>query len=337
VAAARECVRATRLLRRVRPAVVLSVGGYAAGPVSLAAAATGIPLAIVEPNAAIGFTNRVLAPLATRAYVAWPGALTPFRARAGRLYGVPLREGFQAGPYASHAEGRVRVLVLGGSQGAAPLNDRIPPALAALAAESELTSADASVALEVVHQTGRDRERRVRERYAALGFPGARARVIGFLDDVATEMAQADLVVARAGAVTAAEICALGRASLLIPLPHAAGDHQRKNAEALASAGAAVCLVQADADAPRLEAELRRLVFGAAGASLRESMARAARAAGKPRAAYDIAHDLLALAGIATQVGPTEPSRASGRAGAAGTNGAGVVGRTKLVDIGGGA
>jgi len=126
--AARATVHALGLVRSLRPKAVLSVGGYASGPVSLAAALLGVPVAVMEPNSVVGLANRLLAPFAKRAYIAWDEAGARFRPRARRDYGVPLRAGFAPKPYA--ARGTLRVLVLGGSQGAAALNERMPEVMA---------------------------------------------------------------------------------------------------------------------------------------------------------------------------------------------------------------
>jgi UDP-N-acetylglucosamine--N-acetylmuramyl-(pentapeptide) pyrophosphoryl-undecaprenol N-acetylglucosamine transferase len=280
VVAARATARAIGLVRRARPRAVLSVGGYAAGPVSLAAAVLGVPVAILEPNSVVGLANRILAPFAKRAYVAWDEAGLRFRAGARRSFGVPLREGFQPVPYT--ARGTARVLVMGGSQGAAALNERMPAAIAIVSR--------ALPGVEVLHQAGRDRDREVRERYASEGV--TRATVVAFIEDVPPAIADADLVVARAGAATIAELAAIGRAALLVPFPFAADDHQARNAEALERAGGAVCLRQEHATSARIAAEMERLL---ADGGLLARMAASARAVGRPAAAHDIASDLLEL------------------------------------------
>lgn len=283
VVAARATLRAFALVRALRPRAVLSVGGYAAGPVTLAAALLGVPVALMEPNRVVGLANRLLAPFARRAYVAWDETGAAFRARTRRVYGVPLRAGFAPRPYAPH--GTARVLVLGGSQGAGALNERMPQAVARLA---DLPG------LEVVHQAGRERDAAVRAAYQREGV--TRVSVVPFIEDVPRALAEADLVVARAGASSIAELTAVGRAAVLVPFPHAADDHQAKNAEALARAGGALCVRQDAADAARLAREIGALLtdHGA-----RTAMADACRACGKPGAAHDVAVDLLALAGIA--------------------------------------
>jgi UDP-N-acetylglucosamine--N-acetylmuramyl-(pentapeptide) pyrophosphoryl-undecaprenol N-acetylglucosamine transferase len=273
--------QAFALVRSLRPSAVLSVGGYAAGPVSLAAALAGTPLAVLEPNSVAGLANRILAPLAKRAYLAW-GDMAGVRRRAVRRYGVPLRPGFAPRP--NHPRGHSSLLVLGGSQGAAGLNERIPAAVARVAHLH---------AVRVVHQAGRGRDAPVRESYARLNVRDV--SVTPFVDDVAAAIADADVVVARAGAVTLAEISAIGRAALLVPFPHASDDHQTKNAEALVRRGAAIALKEADADVDRLTAELHRLLTDEA---TRVAMADASRHLGRPEAAYDVAADLLGLAGV---------------------------------------
>jgi UDP-N-acetylglucosamine--N-acetylmuramyl-(pentapeptide) pyrophosphoryl-undecaprenol N-acetylglucosamine transferase len=279
--ALRATSQAFAIVRSVRPSAVLSVGGYAAGPVSLAAALAGVPLALLEPNSVAGLANRILAPLAKRAYVAW-GDVAGVRRRALRRYGVPLRPGFAPRPY--DPRGQSNLLVLGGSQGAAGLNERMPAVVAQIVR---------SHVLRVVHQAGRGRDASVRDSYARLNVDNV--TVTPFVDDVASAIGDADVVVARAGAVTLAEISAIGRAALLVPFPHAADDHQAKNAESLVRRGAAVAVSEAQADVGRLATEILRLLTDDAA---RVAMAEASRQLGRPEAAYDVAADLLALAGV---------------------------------------
>lgn len=274
---------AQRLVRELRPSAVLSIGGYAAGPVALAARLLGIPVALLEPNSVMGLSNLLMAPLVDRAYIAFPETQKWFRARAIAQKGVPLRAAFAPSPYVAKP-GPVRVLVLGGSLGAVALNDVVPRAIAASGVSD----------LEVLHQTGKDpaREASVRALYDELGL-GARAKVTAFIEDMATELTRADLVVGRSGASAVAELCAVGRASILIPFPYATDDHQMKNARSLERVGATVAIAQADADVARVAHEIRTL---AADVTRRVTMAEAARALGKPDAARSIAEDFLALA-----------------------------------------
>ncbi len=281
--AARATARAFGIVRALRPRAVLSVGGYASGPVALAAALLGVPVAVLEPNSTVGLANRILAPFAKRAYLSWREAASPFRADSLRWYGVPLRQSLRSPPYA--ARGTARLLVMGGSQGAAALNGRMPAAVARVARRVP--------ALEVVHQAGRDRDAAVREAYAREKLE--RITVVPFIDEVGRAIADADVVVARAGAGTLAELTAVGRASILVPFPHASDDHQARNAEALAHDGGAICLRQEAATPERLASEIERLLSDDAA---RVAAASAARAHGRPDAAREIAGDLLGFAGI---------------------------------------
>ncbi len=280
LSALRSLGAAVRILRRHRPAVVLSVGGYSAGPVSLAAALAGVPVAVLEPNAVPGFTNKLLAPFARRAYVVWEDVFARFGSRKSRMMGVPLRRGFSLRPYSAGASRRV--LIVGGSLGAEALNERLPAALGLLAR--------GGLSFEIVHQTGKDREADVRARYDRAGI--SRVNVVPFLDDMAVELARCDLVVARAGAITVAEIASVGRASLLVPFPFAADDHQTRNAELFASLGACRALSQEAATPARLASELSTLLEDG---GLRERMARAAALHGRPDAALVVACDLIEL------------------------------------------
>jgi UDP-N-acetylglucosamine--N-acetylmuramyl-(pentapeptide) pyrophosphoryl-undecaprenol N-acetylglucosamine transferase len=276
--------QAWRVLRRERPHVVLGVGGYAGGPIVAMAAALRIPTAVLEPNAVPGLTNRILSRLVKRAFVTHEETLAAFPAGVGVVTGSPVRRAFlarMASPV--NVGGDVSVLVLGGSQGARAINAAMPDAVAKLRA-SGLT-------LRVTHQTGATERDAVAAAYAARGEA---AEVVAFIDDVATVMAESSLVVCRAGAMTVAELGVLGRPALYIPLPTAADDHQRKNAEAMAARGAARWVAQAALTPEKLAAEM--------GAALRDgdalqAMGAAAWASARPDAAGVIADGLLALAG----------------------------------------
>ncbi len=277
---------ALRLVRQVRPSVVLSIGGYAAGPVSLAARCLGIPLALLEPNSILGLANRIMAPLAHRAYLAFPELEPKFRASVAKRVGVPLRQGFSPQPYTPH-DGPLHVLVLGGSQGAVTLNENVPDALG-------LAKHSGGLSFEVLHQTGGSALDEVRDRYESAGI-AERAKVVPFIDDVPRAIADADLVVQRAGASAVAEVCAIGRASIYVPYPFAAGNHQLHNARALEAAGAAVCIPSDEASPNRLARELLTL---AQSPDRRTQMASIAMARGRPDASITIAQDLLVLAEV---------------------------------------
>jgi UDP-N-acetylglucosamine--N-acetylmuramyl-(pentapeptide) pyrophosphoryl-undecaprenol N-acetylglucosamine transferase len=282
--AAATLPRARGLVRRLAPRAILSAGGYAAGPVGLVGALSRVPLALLVPDSTLGLTNRWLMPFARRVYVAFPEVERKMRRGIAKRTGVPLRGDFRPSPYEPRTDA-FRVLVLGGSQGSKALNEIVPAALAA---------ARANIAtLSVLHQGGRGRDEELRARYGELGA-SSWAEVRPFLDDVAAELRRADLVIQRAGAGSLAEACAVGRPSILIPLP-TADDHQRKNAESLAALGAAVCVVQKEATSSRIAAEVSAL---AAKVEHRAGMAARARELGRPNAAEELARDLLTLAGI---------------------------------------
>ena len=276
---------ARSLVKKLGPRAVFSIGGYAAGPVSLAARSLGIPVALMEPNSVIGLANRLIAPLVQRAYTAFPESEKHFKESLVLRSGVPIREGFARAPYAARgSDAALRILVLGGSQGAKALNEAVPRALAQL-----------KLSVTVVHQCGAAHEADARRLYAELGLSD-RAQIVPFIADMPAALAAADLVIGRSGASAVSEICAVGRPSLLIPYPFASGDHQRVNAESLVRAGAATYLLSADASPARISAEITTLAANPAQLS---AMADQAASLGRPEAARAIAWDLLGLAGLA--------------------------------------
>jgi UDP-N-acetylglucosamine--N-acetylmuramyl-(pentapeptide) pyrophosphoryl-undecaprenol N-acetylglucosamine transferase len=272
---------ARQLVARVAPRAVFSIGGYAAGPVALAARTLGVPLALMEPNAEAGLANRLIAPFVQRAYIAFPESQRYFRPAITVQTGVPLRAGFEPVPY-EEPRGALSVLVIGGSQGAKSLNEAVPRALSHL-----------GETVRVVHQCGRAHEDAARALYAELGF-GNRARIAPFIDDMPAALAAADIVIGRAGASAVSEICAVGRPSLLVPYPFA-GDHQKLNADSITREGAALWVPSAEATPVRLATELRALMDQP---ERLVAMAAAARRLGRPHAAHAIAKDLLSLAGV---------------------------------------
>jgi len=274
---------ARTLVKQLQPKAVFSIGGYAAGPVSLAARSLGVPVALMEPNSVIGLANRLIAPLVQRAYTAFPESERHFKQSVVLRAGVPIRAGFAAVPYQPRLSA-LRILVLGGSQGAKSLNEAVPHALA-----------QSQPNVVVVHQCGAAHEAAARRLYAELGL-AERAEVVPFIADMPAALADADLVIGRSGASAVSEICAVGRPSVLIPYPFASGDHQRVNAESLVRAEAALCLTFAEASPARIAAEISALLRDPARLS---HMAACARALGRPEAAHAIALDLLGLAGLA--------------------------------------
>jgi UDP-N-acetylglucosamine--N-acetylmuramyl-(pentapeptide) pyrophosphoryl-undecaprenol N-acetylglucosamine transferase len=274
-------VDAWRVLSRRRPSVVVGVGGFSSGPIVALAALRRYPTLLLEQNALPGITNRLLAPLVRAAAVNFPEALRYFP-RAGFVAGNPVRAEF-FGPVAGAAgDGSVRVLIMGGSQGAHAINVAMTQAAPALAASG--------ARLAVTHQTGERDLAAVREAYASAGLT---ARVEPFLYEMDREMKQADVVVARAGATTLSELAASGRPAILVPLPTAADDHQRRNAEAFARIGGAVVLEERGLTGERLAAEVLALARDPA---RRDNMGRQSRTLARPDAAERIADKVYALA-----------------------------------------
>lgn len=278
---------ARRVLRRLRPRVVISFGGYASGPGGLAARMAGIPLLVHEQNRAPGLTNRVLARFASRVLTGFPQT---FNGVDEEVVGNPVRDAIVALPPPEQRfagrDGPLRLLVLGGSQGARALNQALPQALAGLPAGS----------FEVRHQCGRALLEEARASYEAAAVP---ASLEPFIADMAAAYAWADLVVCRAGALTLAELCAAGVGSLLVPFPQAVDDHQTRNAEYLVERGAARLHPQGESLLPQLAASLQAL---AADPQRRLQMAQAARAIARPdaaervaRAALDVSREAAAL------------------------------------------
>lgn len=281
-----SAVDAWRVLSRRRPSVVVGVGGYSSGPVVLLAAFRGIPTLLMEQNAMPGITNRLLARVVDTAAVTYQESVRFFGAKTV-LSGNPVRPEFFTSARdetRGHEEtpSLVKVLVFGGSQGAHAINMAMVDAAAQLASGSPR--------LVITHQTGAQDRDVVQAAYQRAGLD---ARVESYLFEMDREMKVADLVICRAGASTLAELMASGRASILVPLPTAADDHQRHNAVALAAHGAARIIEQRQLDGGRLAAE----VLAVAGdPELRRSMNAAAKHLARPDAASVIVDEVLALA-----------------------------------------
>jgi len=270
--------QSARELFRIRPDVVLGMGGYVAFPGGLMASLFKRPLAVHEQNAIAGLANRVLAGVADRTMVAFPDALknaewtgNPVRAEVAALAPPAQRFAGRSGP--------LRLLIVGGSLGAQVFNDCVPRALALLP-EAERP--------QVVHQSGERHIEALRANYAAAGVSG---ELVPFIEDMARRYAESDLVLCRAGAMTVAELCAGGVPGVLVPFPHAVDDHQTANARFLADRGAALLWPQADLTPERLAALLRSL-----DRARLLAMAEKARALGKPDAARVVAERCMELA-----------------------------------------
>lgn len=265
-----------RHIRRIRPDVVLGLGGYVAFPGGMMASLLGKPLALHEQNAIAGLANKVLAGVSDKVMVAFPESL-----KKAEWTGNPVRADIasiaQPEERFRGRQGPLRILVVGGSLGAQALNEAVPRALALL-----------SVRPTVVHQAGEKHIDTLRANYEAAGVQG---ELVAFIDDMARRYAEADLVICRAGAVTIAELSAGGMASVLVPFPFAVDDHQSANARFLADRGAAILLPQTELTPERL-AEL----IGKMDRATLLQMARNARGLGKPEAAKVVAQRCMELA-----------------------------------------
>ncbi|HEY8070079.1 MAG TPA: undecaprenyldiphospho-muramoylpentapeptide beta-N-acetylglucosaminyltransferase [Burkholderiales bacterium] len=269
--------QSARAIFRVRPDVVLSMGGYVAFPGGMMASLFARPLAVHEQNAIAGLTNRVLAGVAEKVMEAFPGAL-----KGAEWTGNPVRAAIAAIPqpaarYAGR-NGPLRVLIVGGSLGAQALNEAVPKALALIAEEMRPA---------VLHQAGEKHLESLRSNYSNANIKG---ELVAFIDDMARCYAEADLVICRAGAMTVAELSAGGMASVLVPFPHAVDDHQTVNARFLSGKGAAILLPQQELSPEKLSA----LLCSMDRKKLLE-MAGKARALGKPEAARIVADRCAAL------------------------------------------
>lgn len=279
--------QALKILRRYRPRLVLGMGGYAAGPGGLAAWLLRVPLIIHEQNAAAGTTNKVLARLARHVLQAYPDA---FPAGPGvATVGNPLRDEMLGLPEpAERAVGQhqpLRVLVLGGSLGALPLNRTVPAVLARFADR-----------ITVRHQAGRTLAA-AQEAYDRAGAE-MDLELIEFVEDMAAALAWADLLICRAGALTLAEVAAVGVPSILVPFPHAIDDHQTRNAEHLVKAGAACLMPESTLTEAALATQLTCLLDDP---QRLQHMAMAARRCAKPRATDDIAAYCRPYLGLSTE------------------------------------
>jgi UDP-N-acetylglucosamine--N-acetylmuramyl-(pentapeptide) pyrophosphoryl-undecaprenol N-acetylglucosamine transferase len=280
------CAQSLRALNRRKPSLVLGMGGYAAFPGGLMGVLFNRPLVIHEQNSVAGLTNRVLAALADRVLVGFPKAfetassnrvasLMP-RPKAVEWVGNPVRTEIAALPsptdrYSSR-DGKLRLLVIGGSQGAQALNEAVPKALALLAESDRPT---------VIHQAGSKHIDALKQNYAVAGVSG---ELVAFIDDMAARYAWCDLVVCRAGALTVAEITAAGVASIFVPFPTAVDDHQTGNAKFLVQAGAADLLPQSELTPERLAELIKKKTR-----DLLKVMAEKARALAKPDATMRVA------------------------------------------------
>lgn len=272
---------AWRLLKRFRPQAVFSTGGYVAGPVMLAAVLARIPLVVMEPNAVPGFANRKIAARVHRALLSFESTRAWFPAGRSEVTGLPVRAEFFE-PHRNH--GTFTVLITGGSQGARTLNRA--------ARESWPLFKPGNLPVRIVHQSGAAEHAALAREFSTAGLEG---EVVEFIGNMAEAFGQADLVVSRAGAGTFTEIAAAAVPAILVPLPFAADDHQRRNAERLVQAGAARMVLDREMTGERLFREVEALRQNPA--TLAE-MRQRVRTFARPEAAQRAASVLEEAAGV---------------------------------------
>jgi len=286
--APRSLWQAAAILRKHRPDAALSLGGYASGPLSAVALMTGVPLAVLEPNAYPGMANRWVGRFAKYALLGFDEASRWFPKGRAETCGVPVRaEFFDIKP--RRGGKTLSVLITGGSQGSRTLNR------AGVEAARLWHSTKVPVGLRILHQTGVKEYNIVQSAYEALAgsAPEIELRATPFIDDMPSAFAEADLVVSRAGASALAEVAAAGRAALLIPFPYAADQHQMRNARAAEAAGAGRVVADDEWTGERMKSEIEAVL---AEPERLAEMQHAARAMARPGAAGAVADRLEALA-----------------------------------------
>ncbi|HEY3054397.1 MAG TPA: undecaprenyldiphospho-muramoylpentapeptide beta-N-acetylglucosaminyltransferase [Thermoanaerobaculia bacterium] len=243
--------QALRVVGKHQPSAVLGVGGYASGPVLLAAMLRGIPTIIHEQNAFPGLTNRLLARFVKKVVVAFPEALKGLNRPDGVVTGNPVRAEFFDANRKPQTTNRQRLLIFGGSQGSRVLNDAMIGALLFLSRLKDRA--------DIVHQTGANELQKVQQAYRTSGaFPNA--RVIAYLDPIVNEIAAADLVVCRAGAMTIGELCAVGRAAIFVPFAAATNNHQEINARVIEQAGGGIVITEKELTPERLSSAITEII-----------------------------------------------------------------------------
>ncbi|MDP9338498.1 MAG: undecaprenyldiphospho-muramoylpentapeptide beta-N-acetylglucosaminyltransferase [Acidobacteriota bacterium] len=286
---------AARVLRKHKPVAAFGVGGYAAGPMLLTTWMHGVPNAIFEPNAEPGFTNRTLARISKRIATGYEISARAWGAKAV-VTGCPVRPEFLA--IAPRAPGKpLRLLVTGGSQGALPVNRAFVDAMDALAARKN--------ELSIVHQTGERDYDAVRTAYARRDI---QAEVVPFLNNMPERFEWADIIVCRAGAITAAEVAAAGRAAIFIPFGRATDSHQLRNAQEMAKNGAGRVITESELTGERLSKEIFALLDNPAEI---QRMSAAAHGLSRPHATRDIVDLIEQAAGIASVKGNAQAAGAN--------------------------
>ena len=275
-------LEARQLLKEFKPDVVVGAGGYVSGPVLMMASLMRIPTLVMDSNALPGFTNRRLAMFVDKAALTFEEAV-PFFGKKGVVTGNPVRKEFFAISEPESSD-KVRLLIFGGSQGARAINNAMTDALPKLSIVPD--------SLEITHQTGDADFEKVREVYDRAGWD--RADVRRYISDMVSEFAKSDLIICRAGATTCAELAAAGKASIMVPLPTAADDHQRKNAEAMQHAGASRMILQSDLNGDTLAKEISDLIASPDAISIMEASAKKMARSDAAEATVDLLSDLVA-------------------------------------------
>jgi len=287
-------VQSMKILAEFSPHMVLGVGGYASGPAVLAALLQGIPAAIAEQNAIPGETNRMLAKIVSRVFLSFPENRGWAPAGKTIVTGNPIRAGLLEKALGPERHERFTVLVFGGSQGAHMINEAVLAALDHLG--------DMLDRIRIIHQTGAEDLERVKKVYGEKAGQGLMAEALPFISDMGAAYKESDLLVCRAGATSIAEITACGKAAVYIPFPYAVADHQTRNAEALAAAGAAVMVPQKELDGGKLAGIIRDFFHNPGRV---RAMERASAQLGHPYAARQVVDECINMmkgrAGFATR------------------------------------
>ena len=284
--------QAMGIIRRFRPDVVVGAGGFASGPTVLAAWLLRVPTAILEQNAMPGVTNRILGRLVRRVFTHFSECESWFATGKVRRFGNPVRAA-QLASLQEHTDqsthDRIRLLIMGGSQGSKALNDGLPPAIAGL-------DTDQRQQIEVVHQCGRQGDvQAITDHYTKAGV---RAEVIEFMTDMSARYAWADLCVCRSGAMTVTEMAIAGKPAIFVPFPQATHDHQTHNALELVHEKAALLIPQKE-----LNSSLgQTLVDLLRDPAILREMGQAARSVAKPQAARKIVGELADLCGVGSDI-----------------------------------
>ena len=271
-------LEARSLIKSFLPDAVVGAGGYVSGPVLLMASLLRVPTLVMDSNALPGFTNRRLAPFITKAALTFEEAL-PYFGKKGIVTGNPVRREFFEIEPKERGE-KINLLIFGGSQGARAINNAMADALENLP----------QARLQITHQTGEFDFEKIGEIYRRAGWQTADVRA--YISEMTAEFAKADLIICRAGATTCAELAAAGKASIMIPLPTAADDHQRKNAEALQSAGAARMILQRDLNGVTLANEILDLANSPGNISAMERAAKKLARENAAAAAVDLIEEI---------------------------------------------